>query len=261
MANPPPSYAESRRWSAEAMALAAQARVLSGNKLEQLVVRLQRHSGESREACWRFVIQYGLKGKTDHRRWSEKEIETVREELVRHSVEEIAHRMGRTTKSVRSMLERNGLLVREIRCDLFSLESLAQALRVRKDEILSWIEKGWLQATIHNRGKRRSYSITPEALAHVYKHHLGELIKRGIPNQSLFEAYVQYVHSPKHTVGEQLLEVRRDKRERAAFAAAEGTRHRGPVEEGDDDDGDMEEDSIGPSKEEVTNRVEAVAWE
>jgi hypothetical protein len=33
-------------------------------------------------------------------------------------------------------------------------------------------------------------------------------------------AYVQYCHSPKHTVGEQLLEVRRDKRERTAFSAA-----------------------------------------
>ena len=243
------------------MALAAQARVLSGNKLEQLVVRLQRHSGQSREACWRFVIQYGLKGRTGHRRWSEEEIETVREELVRHSVEEIARKMGRTAKSVRSMLKRNGFLVREIRCDLFSLESLARALRVRKDEILSWIEKGWLQATIRNRGKRRSYSITPEALAQVYKHHLGDLIKRGIPNLSLFEAYLQYVYSPKHTTGEQLLEVRREKRERAAFAAAEEARQLGPVEEGDDGDGYVEEDSIDPSKVKVTHGVQAAARE
>jgi hypothetical protein len=209
------------QWSAEALALAAQAKVLSGNKLEQLVVRLQRHSGQSREACWRFVIQYGLKGKVEHRRWTAEEIETVREELAKYSVNEIARRMGRTEKSARSMLQRNGLLVREIRCDVFSLESLAKALHVRKSEILSWIEKGWLQASVHMKGKRRSYSITPEALAHVYKHHLADLLKRGIPNLTLFEAYVQYVHSPKHTTGEQLLEVRSDKRERAAFAAAE----------------------------------------
>jgi hypothetical protein len=45
-------------------------------------------------------------------------------------------------------------------------------------------------------------------------------LKRGIPNQALFEAYVQYCFSPKHTVGEQLLDVRRDKRERAAYAAS-----------------------------------------
>jgi hypothetical protein len=42
------------------MAMAAQAKVLSGSKLEQLVVRLQRHSGRPKEACWRFIIQYGI---------------------------------------------------------------------------------------------------------------------------------------------------------------------------------------------------------
>ncbi len=47
-------------------------------------------------------------------------------------------------------------------------------------------------------------------------------MKRGIRNQALFEAYVEYCFAPKHTVGEQLLDVRRDKRERAAFAAAVG---------------------------------------
>ena len=51
-----------QEWSAEAIAMAAQAKVLSGSKLEQLVVRLQRHSGRPKEACWRFIIQYGIKG-------------------------------------------------------------------------------------------------------------------------------------------------------------------------------------------------------
>lgn len=40
-------------------------------------------------------------------------------------------------------------------------------------------------------------------------------------NLALFEAYVEYCFAPKHTVGEQLLDVRRDKKERADFAAAE----------------------------------------
>jgi hypothetical protein len=39
---------------------------------------------------------------------------------------------------------------------------------------------------------------------------------------------VQYCYSPKHTVGEQLLDVRRDKRERAAFTALS---KKGPMEE------------------------------
>lgn len=223
-------------WSAEAFALVAQAKVLSGSKLEQLVVRLQRHTGRSREACWRFVI-HGIKSRAEYRRWTEEEIETVREELVRRTVDEIAQKIHRSAKSIRNMLRRNNLRVREIRCDIFSVESLAKALRVRKTEILFWIERGWLEARC-SQGKRRSYTIAPEALAHAYKNHLPDILKRGLPNWSLFEAYVQYVYSPKHTVGEQLLDVRRDKRERAAFAESEERRRLAGMhsEEEDEDD-------------------------
>ena len=220
------------------MAMAAQARVLSGSKLEQLVVRLQRHSGRPKEACWRFVIQHGLKGHHDHRRWTEAEFETVREELVKRSIEEVATKVNRTPKAIRNMLKRNHLSLREIRCDLFSVDSLASALRVRKAEVILWIEQGWLQASIACHGKRRAYTITPESLMSLYKQHHADVLKRGIPNQALFEAYVQYCFAPKHTVGEQLLDVRRDKRERAAFAAAVGeeTSGDGKEEEGDEDD-------------------------
>lgn len=173
-----------------------------------------------KEACWRFVIQHGIKTRVDHRRWSAEEIEFVREELVRRSIDEIANRLGRTTRSVRNMLSRNQLSVSQIRCDQFSLASLSQALHVGKSEILFWVGQGWLEATHSVAQGRHSYRFSPEALLQLYKRHLPDLLKRRIPNYSLFEAYVQYVYSPKHTVGEQLLQVRRDKRERFAFAAA-----------------------------------------
>jgi hypothetical protein len=234
----------SSAWSEEAFVLVAQAKVLSGNKLEQLVTRLQRHSGRSREACWRFVIQYGIKGKVEHRRWTEEEIETVREDLVRRSIQEVARKLKRSPKAVRNMLQRNALRVREIRCDLFSVEGLANALRVRRSEVLYWIKQNWLQATIEEHGKRKNYAITPEALGSLYKQHLQDLLKRGIPNQSLFEAYLLYCYSPKHTVGSQLLDVRRDKKERAAYAAARETddpdEEEGEGEDQDEDDTDEE---------------------
>lgn len=211
----------SLQWSPEAIALATQAKVLAGAKLEQLVVRIQRHTGRPKETCWRFVIQHGLKAKLDHSRWSEEEIEFVREELVRRSIDEIAKQLRRTPKSVRNMLARNQLSVREIRCDQFSLASISQALHVRKSEVLFWVQQGWLVATHSVTRGRHSYSFSPEALMDLYRHHLPDLLKRGMSNYSLFEAYVQYLYSPKHTVGEQLLQVRRDKRERAAFRAAE----------------------------------------
>jgi DNA-binding transcriptional MerR regulator len=209
---------QSQAWSKEAFAMARHAKVLSGNKLEQLVVRLQRHSGRSKEICWRFIIQHGLKEKMDHRRWTDDEIDRLREELVKLSIGEVAKKLNRTPEAIRSILKRNQLRVREIRCDLFSVESLATALHVGKSEIHFWIDQNWLPATMTNRGRRRFYNITTEALLHLHKHHHQDVLRRGIPNQSLFEAYVQYCYSPKHTVGEQLLDVRRDKRERVAFS-------------------------------------------
>src|ERR1700677_30460 len=106
MATLPNVPARSQEWSAEDKAMAAQGKVLSGSKLEQLVVRLQRHSGRPKEACWRFLIQYGIKWQQDHRRWTESEFEIVREELVKRSIEEVARRANRTHRAIRNMLKR-----------------------------------------------------------------------------------------------------------------------------------------------------------
>jgi len=76
--------------------------------------------------------------------------------------------------------------LRDIRCDRFSVESLASALHVRKAGIVFWIEQNWLQASVANQGKRCFYNITPEALKDLYRHHHSDLMKRGIRNQALF---------------------------------------------------------------------------
>jgi hypothetical protein len=199
--------------------MAEQARVLSGNKLEELAVRLQRKSGRTKDQCWRFIIQYGLKRKWDHRRWSDEEIDNIREELVQNSVDEVAKRHHRTPKAIRSLLRRHHLSLRDIRCDRFSIESLSAALRIRKTEIHHWINEGWLQAAVEPQGTRRIHVITPESLQDMFKRHLPDLLARGVHNLSLFEAYVQYCFSPKHTLGTQLLSVRRDKKEQTSYDA------------------------------------------
>ena len=241
MALPPSSSDNFPDWSLKAKEMAREAKVLAGNKLEQLVVRIQRHTGRTKESCWRFVIQYGIKEKPDYRRWTDPELDFMREELVKGTVEQVAKKLNRTPKAVRNILRRNHLSLRDIRCDLFSVESLASVLHVRKNEIIHWIDQGWLEATVSIRGKRHFYIITPEALTNLYKEHRSDLLKRGLRNQALFEAYLQYCFSPKHTVGEQLLDVRRDKRERAAFAAS-GTPLNNSAEEEEDDDEDAGRD-------------------
>ena len=204
-------------WSSEARTLAKQAKVLSGMKLCQLVRRIQRQTGRTGQECWRFVIKNGITEELNHRRWSSEELDEARELLTKYSVEEVAKRLRRSPRALRNALHRRKLSVREIRCDCFSLGSLAHVLHVRPSEVRTWIAQGWLEASIKQAGGRSWYQITPEALTNLYKHHLPDLLNRRIPNHSLFEAYVQYCFSPKHTTGTQLLEVRRDKREREAF--------------------------------------------
>ena len=210
-----------QKWGTNAIALAEQAKVLSGVKIAQLVRRLQRQTGYTSEDCWRFVIQYGIKAEFDNRRWKDDELEEARELITKYSIEEAAKKLNRSPKALRCALHRRQLSVRGIRCDQLSVVSLARALHVRTTEVHSWIEQGWLEASVAKHRGKNTYRISPEAIVALYKHHLHDLLKR-IPNQSLFEAYVQYCFSPKHTVGEQLLEVRRDKRERAAYAAFQG---------------------------------------
>jgi hypothetical protein len=99
-------------WGPDATALAIQARVLSGHKLDQLVRRLQRQTGRSREACWRFVLQAGLNSRDEHRRWTEEEIESLREQLASRSVEETASILGRSANAIRCKLRRHDLKVK-----------------------------------------------------------------------------------------------------------------------------------------------------
>jgi hypothetical protein len=59
-------------------------------------------TGCPKEACWRLIIQHGIKG------WN-LELEIVREELVKSSIEVAAKKIDRTPKVIRDMLRRNRL--------------------------------------------------------------------------------------------------------------------------------------------------------
>ena len=113
MATARPLQGFAPRWGSEAIALAEQAKVLSGGKLAQLVRRLQRQTGRTQEECWRFVIKYGIKAEVDHRRWHQEELDEARELLTKYSVEEVAKRLNRSPKALRSALQRRQLSVRD----------------------------------------------------------------------------------------------------------------------------------------------------
>jgi hypothetical protein len=154
------------------------------------------------------------------RSWTEEEIDQVRELLVANSVEEVARKVGRSPSSVKHLCSRVGIRSRELRCDLFSVTGLAAAVHVRKAEILVWIKQGWLEAVREDDGKPSSYKISPEALQRCLREHLSDLQKRNIRSASVLAVFQQYCYVPKHTVGEQLLQVREAKREQAAYDSA-----------------------------------------
>jgi hypothetical protein len=103
---------------------------------------------------------------------------------------------------------------------LFSVTGLAAAMHVRKAEILFWIEQGWLEAVREDDGKPSSYKISPEALQRCLREHLSDLQKRNIRSANILAVFQQYCYVPKHTVGEQLLQVREAKREQTAYDSA-----------------------------------------
>jgi hypothetical protein len=154
------------------------------------------------------------------RSWIEEEIDQVRELLVANPVEVVAKKIGRTPSSVKHLCSRVGIRSRELRCDLFSVNGLAAAIHVRKTETVVWIERGWLEAVREDEAKPSSYKISPEALQRCLREHLSDLQKRNIRSASILAVFQQYRYVPKHTVGEQLLQVREAKREQAAYDSA-----------------------------------------
>jgi len=236
-----PSMETSLSTNHEALAIVAQAKVLSGTKLEQLVTRIQQRFGQSKEVSWSFVIQYGLKASVDHRRWSNAEVQMLHEGLIDHTIEEVAERLRRSPEAVRSKLKREGFNLRNIRGDAFSLENITCALHVQRSEILLWIEKGWLPATMRDLGGRPCYSITVDALNHLYRYHLQDVLKRNTLKHPLFEAYLHYCCSSKSRHTSQPDKARLLKGKEVASTARQSYRDRSyPNEEIEDDDREPE---------------------
>jgi hypothetical protein len=216
----PPSPNRVRQsWSSEACALALQARSLNFLKIEPLIQKLQQISGRSRRDCV-ILIHRCVQQKPLRRSWTEEEIDQVRELLVVNPIEVVARKVGRSTSSVKHICSRRGIRIKELRCDLFSINSLAAAMHVRKAEIVFWIDQGWLEVTKEGQGRTVAYLISPEALQRCLREHLQDLQKRNIRSSTILAVFNQFCYVPKHTVGEQLLQVREAKREQAAYESA-----------------------------------------
>jgi hypothetical protein len=203
-------------WPPEAYELAREAKAANALKLEALILRLQRKTGRRQRDCALFL----LRQISETRRpqvWTDDEINKVRELALSLSSEAIATKLGRSAEAVRCMCKRKRIRLREVRCDFFSINSLATEMHVRTDEVKYWIAQGWLEATRVELNKVVSYKITPEALKKCLRVHRDQLQKRYVRSSIIIRVFREYCYVPKHTDGEQLLKVREAKREQVAF--------------------------------------------
>lgn len=111
---------------------------------QQILLKLVQISGNPRGACLRFLRRLGVAEKRSYREWTTREQQRLIELLDDVPVEEAARILRRPPASVRSMLHRLGLGVRQSR-EWFTISLLAQALHIGRDEVRKWVDRGWLK--------------------------------------------------------------------------------------------------------------------
>ena len=118
-----------------------------GGDREQILLKLVQISGNPRGACLRFLRRLGLAEKRSYQEWTTREQQRLIELIDNVPVEEAARILRRPPASVRSMLHRLGLGVRQSR-EWFTVSLLAQALHIGRDEVRKWIDRGWLRCRV-----------------------------------------------------------------------------------------------------------------
>jgi hypothetical protein len=141
------------RWSQEAVRLVMEYRErLNGApphdaERRRLVAKLTKVSKNPPDACLRFLRRYGVAKMRSYRAWTIREQQRLVELLDEVPVEEAARILDRPSASVRAMLHRLGLGVRQRR-EWFTVSLLAQALHIGRDVVRRWVDRGWLQCRV-----------------------------------------------------------------------------------------------------------------
>jgi hypothetical protein len=180
--------------------------------LKLLISRIAAASGNSRDACWRFVRQSGISTKRSYRPWTKSEQQKLLDLIAVHSLDEVTVLLRRSPTSVRCMLRRLGASAR-MGQDWFTRHTLAEALHIRADEIQKWIDRGWLKCrTMEGVGLKRQL-IDAQDFCDFCKQHRREVVGNRLNIDRL--NFVQtFVFPPSHV---ELLPVRSARKEQAAY--------------------------------------------
>lgn len=168
-----------------------------------LVTKLVEVSGNPRDACLRFMRQFGVSQKRPYREWTKPEQQRLLDLITAMPVEEAAKILGRPPASVRSMLHRLGIGGRNGR-EWFTKFSLSRALHTRPEEVQKWIDRGWLKSRSLTTAGAKANIIHADDFCEFVKQYGRAVVSRRLTYEALW--FVQnYVFPPSHA---ELLSVR-----------------------------------------------------
>ncbi len=194
-----------KQWTKEDREFATKGRGLNAIRLVDHVTKLQALSGRSRRDCRALIDQQVFGGL--RRGWTSEEIEEARELLTIRSISEVAKKLGRSRDALKGLCRREGISVRGLRCDMLSVPTLANLLNVRRSEINSWIDNGWLEISKTDAAKNQT-RVSPEALEKCLRVHRINLQKRNVRSATILRVFEEFCYVPKHAEGKQLLDMR-----------------------------------------------------
>jgi hypothetical protein len=197
-------------WSKEARGLVRGYKERIGSNLghndgdwRTLLAKLTEMSGNPRDACLRFVRQFGIAPKRSYREWTKREQQRLLDLITVLPVEEAARILNRPPGSVRSMLHRLGMGGRTGR-EWFTKFSLSRSLHTRPDEIQKWIDAGWLRSRTFTTAGVQAHIIDADDFCEFVKRHGRDVVGRRLTYEALW--FVRnYVFPPSHA---ELLSVR-----------------------------------------------------
>jgi len=184
----------------------------NGETARALITKIADVSGNPRDACWRFARQAGIVAKRSYRAWPEGSQQRLLDLVAIRPLPEVAAMMHRSLRSIRSMLYRLGASA-NMGKDWFTKHTLAEALRIRPEEVQRWIDRGWLKSRVVQTEQLQRYIIEADDFSTFCKAHSKAIIGRRL-NLERLNFVKNFVFPPSHV---ELLPVRESKKERAAY--------------------------------------------
>ena len=181
-------------------------------EFSQLLTDLEELTGNPRDACSRFARAMGVKYKKPYRAWSTGEAERLVEYSESRSRNNIATTLHRSRKAIELKQRRLGI-TSTMQTDGFSKYHLAELLHIRPGTIQTWVDKGWLPATVEGTARLPRILITAADFIRFCRKYPEAVHQRRI-NQARLEFVFRFAFPPHHSG---LFKVREAKKEQAAY--------------------------------------------